>query len=92
MRQSRRQGCLLYIDLELCDEAGAVVTDENWKVELEVAGGAIAAGFGSGNPKPAYNYNEGMADAYNGRVQIILKRNGSGQPITVKVKAENGVQ
>ena len=80
---------LYYIDVTICDENGVVATDDDWKLNLEVTGGAEAVGFGSGNPKPLYNFNEGVTETFNGRAQIILKK-VSDEAVTVKVTAENG--
>ena len=42
-------------------------------------------GFGSGNPKPDRNYNEGIAMTWNGRAQLVLKKTGD-EDFTVNVK------
>ena len=80
---------LYYLNVEIRDENGVTATDDDWKLTLEVNGGAVAAGFGSGNPKPLYNFNEGVTETYNGRALIILKKCGD-EDVTVKVTAENG--
>lgn len=81
----------LYIDLELCDEEGNVATDCDQKLTLQVTGAAEAVGFGSGNPKPGYNFNEGMTETFNGRAQIILKKKGHGD-IHVEITSESGMK
>ena len=84
-----REQELYYIDVELCDEKGIIVTDDDQKLNLSVEGGAEAVGFGSGNPKPNYNFNDGVTETFNGRALIILKK-VSDEFVIVKVAAENG--
>lgn len=82
---------LYYIPLEICDKNGTVATDRDTKLTLSAEGGADAVGFGSGNPKPLYNYNEGVTETFNGRAMIILKKNGNGETAKVRVDSENGM-
>lgn len=82
---------LLYIPVVICDEQGRVATDSDRKLTLTVEGGADCIGFGSGNPKPAYNYNEGITETFNGRAMIILKPNGLSGKVRVSVKTEDGL-
>ena len=79
----------IYIDAVLCDQDGNTATDSDMKITLDVEGCAEAVGFGSGNPKPKYNFNEGVTETYHGRAQIMLMRTGSGK-VQVKVSAEDG--
>ena len=78
-----------YIDVLLKDSTGNLVTDRDIRLNLHVEGCAVAAGFGSGNPKPSYNFNEGVTETFHGRAQIILMRTGSGE-INVQVSSEDG--
>jgi len=80
---------LIYVTVALTDVNGIVVTDCDQKLFLEVEGGADVLGFGSGNPKPLHNYNEGVTKTFNGRAQIILRKNDDPSPVIVRVKAEN---
>jgi beta-galactosidase len=86
---------LIYLQAVLCDNDGTVDTDNDVKLTLSVEGGADVVGFGSGNPKPNYNFNEGVTESFNGRAQIILKRNNNTDNnhdcITVKVASDNGI-
>lgn len=79
---------LIYIPVELCDEKGRVVTCDDRKIYISVEGGAELAGFGSGNPKPLYNYTESVTETFNGRALAILKRNGKDEKINVVVETE----
>jgi hypothetical protein len=82
---------LIYIQATLSDIAGNIDTDHDKKIKLTVEGGAEAIGFGSGNPKPSYNFNEGVTETFNGRAQIILKRTEKSDEIKVTVSDENGM-
>lgn len=83
---------LIYLPVEIRDEADTLVYGNDQKLILTVEGGAEAVGFGSGNPKPKYNFNEGVTETFEGRALVILKRNGNGGTIKVKVEAENGMK
>lgn len=83
---------LIYLPVEIRDEADTLVYGNDQKLILTVEGGAEAVGFGSGNPKPKYNFNEGVTETFEGRALAILKRNGNGGTIKVKVEAENGMK
>ena len=82
---------LYYVQVTICDENGIVVTNCDRKITLFVEGGADVIGFGSGNPKPLYNYNETTTETFGGRAMIILKKNKNGCNVRVIVKADNGM-
>ena len=81
---------LIYVQVEMCDQNGVLVTDDNQKIILAVEGEAEVLGFGSGNPKPNYNFNEGVTELFGGRAQIILKK--PSETVTLTVKAEDGTK
>ncbi|MCI6998259.1 MAG: DUF4982 domain-containing protein [Eubacterium sp.] len=83
---------LIYVSIEIRDEAGTLVYNHDRKLNLTVEGGAAAVGFGSGNPKPMYNFNEGVTETFHGRALLILKKDGSGQEVRVTVDAGNGMK
>ena len=75
---------LVYVDIKLEDKDGNVATDRDAELKAEVTGAELI-GFGSGNPKPDRNYNEGIAMTWNGRAQLVLKKTGD-EDFTVNVK------
>ena len=77
---------LIFADVQLEDETGTVATDSDVMLSAEVTGARLL-GFGSGNPKPLGNYNEGRTMTWNGRAQMILLRAGD-EKIDIKVQAE----
>ncbi len=82
---------LLFVNIELRDSAGTLVTGNDCTWKAEVSGGAVLVGIGSGNPKPSYNYVGDKADLWNGRAQMILKKTENGGAVQVKVTSDNGM-
>ncbi len=81
---------LIYVQVEMRDQNGVLVADDNQKITLAVEGEVEVIGFGSGNPKPNYNFNEGVTELFGGRAQIILKK--PAETVTLTVKAEDGTK
>ena len=81
---------LLYLALALTDGDGNVATDRDELLTAEVTGAELL-GFGSGNPKPLHNYNEGKTETWNGRAQMILRKT-AGQAVRVTVTDPSGKQ
>ena len=79
---------LLYLTAALTDGTGVAVTSADELLTAAVEGAELL-GFGSGDPKPLLNYNEGKAKTWKGRAQLILKRSGAGK-IRVSVSSEDG--
>ena len=69
-------GELQYVNITLCDSAGNVVTDRDMDVTVEVEGAALL-GFGSGDPKPAYNYTGNITRTFRGRAMAIVRGAGT---------------
>ena len=81
---------LIYVQVEMRDQNGVLAADDNQKITLAVEGEAEVLGFGSGNPKPNYNFNEGVTELFGGRAQIIVKKPEG--KVTLTVTAENGIE
>lgn len=81
---------LVYVQVEMRDQNGVLVADDNQKITLSVDGEVEVLGFGSGNPKTNYNFNEGVTELFGGRAQIIVKK-PEGE-VTLTVTAENGIE
>lgn len=80
---------LIYIPIEVQDENGTIAANKTVRLNVEVTGAELA-GFGSGNPKPLYNYNCTETETFYGRALAILKKSGN-ETITVKVTGEDGL-
>ncbi|MCD8190394.1 MAG: DUF4982 domain-containing protein [Clostridiales bacterium] len=89
--QEETEGELIFLRGSLVDSSGALVTGADCKLTAEVSGDAALAGFGSGNPKPDYNYLDGVADTWNGETALILRKIAETGSVHVKVTAENGL-
>ena len=81
---------LVYVQVEMRDQNGVLAADDNQKITLSVDGEVEVLGFGSGNPKPNYNFNEGVTELFGGRAQIIMKKPEG--KATLTVTAENGIE
>ena len=79
---------LVYLTAQLCDGEGVPVTGAD-ELLTACAEGAELLGFGSGDPRPARNYNEGAAETWLGRAQLVLKKTGE-ENITVRVSTQSG--
>ena len=79
---------LIYLSAVLCDKNNVTVTSADEWLTASVDG-ADLLGFGTGDPKPQNNYNEGRARTFMGRAQLVLKKTGPG-PITVSISSETG--
>ena len=82
---------LYYVPVTLEDEDCQVVAGQDQKITVTAEGGAEIVGFGSGDPKPKYNYNEGVTETFGGRALVILKKTTGGS-VTVAVETENGLK
>lgn len=81
---------LTYIDVEICDNSGILVSDDDQKLYVVVEGKAEQAGFGSGNPRPTYNFKDSVTETYLGRALIILKK--TGEEASIRITSENGMK
>ena len=81
---------LVFVQVEMRDQNGVLAADDNQKITLSVDGEVEVLGFGSGNPKPNYNFNEGTTELFGGRAQIIVKK--PEDKATLTVTAENGIE
>lgn len=79
---------LVYIQIEMRDGKGVLAAEDNQKITLSTEGEVEVLGFGSGNPKPKYNFNEGVTELFGGRAQIIVKKPAG--EVTLTVTAEDG--
>lgn len=80
---------LVYVQVEMRDQNGVLAADDNQKITLSVDGEVEVLGFGSGNPKPNYNFNEGVTELFGGRAQIIIKK--PEEDVTLTVTTGDGV-
>jgi len=84
------RGRLHFLRISLTDKNGIVPADQEAILKLTVNGNAEILGFGSADPKPAYNYDSMETKTYQGMALLIIKTR-SGQPaVMIHISAEQG--
>lgn len=78
-------GDLAYVDIELRDANGTLVTSSDRSVTVAVEGAALVA-LGSGRPDNAERFDRGEHRTFRGRAQAIIRPTGVGS-VTVSVAA-----
>ena len=58
----------------MTDAEGVPVTDETRTLTCQVSGDAELLGWGSGDPKPRYNYIGDTTETFHGRALAILRK------------------
>ncbi|MCC8151935.1 MAG: DUF4982 domain-containing protein [Lachnospiraceae bacterium] len=80
---------LIYVDIAAEDADGIVCDAAEQVLQASADGDAVILGFGSGNPKPEYDFITDKTETFYGRALLILKRTGSGA-VTVTVTGDDG--
>ena len=80
------RGGIVYVDISLCGENGAVECNADTKLSIAVEGGELLA-FGSANPRTEESYLSGSFAAYYGRAQAVVRARQPGA-IIVRVRGE----
>ena len=75
---------LLYVQVEVSDEAGRLVPDACPALEAGVDGAAELYAFGCADPEGAQQYTGTRCRAYKGRALAVLRRTGDG-PVALTV-------
>ncbi|MFR6514300.1 MAG: glycoside hydrolase family 2 TIM barrel-domain containing protein [Ruminococcus sp.] len=83
---------LHYVEVRICDVDGITATDCDQELSVSISGNAELLGFGSGDPKPLHNYNEGRTRTYQGRAMLILKEKEQKCDINIRICAENELE
>lgn len=82
---------LAYFPIEIRDEEGVLATDNDRKITLHLEGDARTVGFGSGNPKPKYDFCGGVTETFLGRAMAILMKSGKGEQAKITISTEDGL-
>lgn len=67
---------LTFVTIEVCDENGILHMEDAETIVIETDEHTKLLGFGSGNPKPSYNYDSTKTRTFNGRAFAVTKGNG----------------
>ncbi|GAA3860640.1 glycoside hydrolase family 2 TIM barrel-domain containing protein [Leifsonia kafniensis] len=78
---------LAFIAIELHDEHGALASQADRAVSVEIEGSGVLQAFGSGRPDNAESYSVGHHTSFDGRLLAIIRPTGPGQ-IEVRVRAD----
>jgi len=73
---------LIYIAIEKKDSNGVILCDADEEITVKVEGTELI-GFGTGNPKPTYNYTGDKAVLWNGRALAVVKAGAGKGTLTV---------
>ncbi len=63
----------VYIDIDVVDSEGNVVTDAAVNLTAQVSGAAVLAGFGTGTPCTDENYSDNKTTTFRGHATAILR-------------------
>ncbi|WP_130838629.1 glycoside hydrolase family 2 TIM barrel-domain containing protein [Lachnoclostridium sp. Marseille-P6806] len=85
-------GDLLYISAVLTDANGKEEDGPAYDQELrvETAENLTVLGFGSADPRPLHNYNEGVSGTWNGRALLIAEKRDQTLPGRLFLRSEKG--
>jgi beta-galactosidase len=79
---------LIYALIEVVDQEGRVVPDAEVKLEADVTGACVLAGFGSANPITEEDYTDVFATTFRGRALAILRTGYEAGSCKLALKAE----
>lgn len=79
-----------YVEIEIVDEDGLLVSDATVSLTAQVTGAATLAGFGTGNPITDEDYTDNTTTSYRGRTLAILRSGYETGEVTLTVEA-NGI-
>ncbi|MBP5263429.1 MAG: DUF4982 domain-containing protein [Lachnospiraceae bacterium] len=79
---------LIYALIEVVDQEGHVVPDAEVKLEADVTGACVLAGFGSANPITEEDYTDVFATTFRGRALAILRTGYEAGSCKLALKAE----
>ena len=79
---------LIYVDVEVTDRDGRRVPDAEIPLNLTVAGPAVPAGFGTGNPVTDEDYTDSKTKSWRGSASVILRAGYEAGEVLLTVSAE----
>lgn len=86
-KSSAKPGEILYIPVQITDEAGTVECNADRRLTVTVGGGELLA-FGSANPRTEERYDSGSFTTYYGQALAVVRAGTSG---SVAITASDGV-
>ena len=79
---------LIYAGIEITDKDGNMIPDAEIPLTVNLAGPALLAGFGTGNPVTDEDYTDSKTKSFRGKAAVILRAGYEAGPIILKVTGE----
>jgi len=79
---------LLYVTVEITDEAGNLVPDADLPVQFKVDGAGELAAVENGNPKDVKSFRRPEVTSFKGKCLVILRPSGTAGEIKLKAESE----
>ena len=81
---------LIYINITKLAENGAVAAHADEVITVAAHENARILGFGSGDPKPMYNYNGTETKTFNGRALLVVQKKDPSHSAAVTITGQSG--
>lgn len=79
---------LVYVDIDVIDEDGRLVTDAAIELTASIEGNGYLAGFGTGNPITDENYTDDKTITFRGHATAIIRSGYKVGTVVLKLNAE----
>lgn len=79
---------LIYVNVDVLDEKGRLVTDAAVELTVFVKGSAYLAGFGTGNPVTEENYTDNKTTSFGGHATAVIRSGYEAGKTVLTVSAE----
>ena len=80
---------LIYINIAKTAANGVLASHADEALTVSSDGPVRILGFGSGDPKPLYNYTDSITKTFNGRALLVVQKTDRHSPATVTIASEN---
>jgi beta-galactosidase len=81
---------LIYINIAKLAQNGTVAAHADEVISVTADDNVRILGFGSGDPKPVYNYNGTETKTYNGRALLVVQKQDCTKPAAVTLASDSG--
>lgn len=81
---------LLYVGIDVVDEDGNIVPDQEVNLTAEVSGAGNLAGFGTGNPITEEDYTDIYTNTFNGHAMAIVRTGYQSGEVIIHVRGTQG--
>ena len=81
---------LIYINIAKLAQNGTVAAHADEVISVTADSNVRVLGFGSGDPKPLYNYTDTEAKTFNGRALLVVQKIDTNSPATIALVSQTG--